>query len=507
MRCTTRKERSVSGTWAALLAVASLVPLGVPACASQPAPDATAAAASGVGGAEPGITAAAVGGAAPDPESSCANDDGICDANEPCACADCKGRVECGLATCAADGVCSPSESCLCAECALLPKCEHTCLHDDGPCTAAKSCACDECASVPECAQLDYTCATESPGGCDCVDDGICDPTIEPCTCAGCEVTGMPLSHTSCSPIGCYDAPDGACTWLETCACADCASEPRCAGQIAACQDGAPDGVCAGGESCTCPDCALLGECVVPYCLPQTLCGLAESCICPGCPGDPSCLNVKSCADDGACAPWEGCYCIDCASALACEPFADGCAGDAPDGACQAAETCACLDCLGTDACISCDWDGTCDPMEACLCDDCEEPLMNSGPGIWTTNPCFAEPCVDDGVCEALRETCACSDCHGSTWCADELESCAGAAPDGACEAAEPCACLDCWGKGKCVSLQCADDGVCEPGKELMICVDCADLGAGCFAEDGYCIALTEGCECQDCADAPTCQP
>jgi hypothetical protein len=503
-RAATAKQ-SVASSWVALLAAAALAPLCVPACASSPAPDASAAASTG-GGADPGVAAAGVGGASPDPTSVCVVDDGICDPAETCECADCKGRVKCGLATCEADGVCSPSESCLCAECALLPKCEHTCLFDDGPCTAAKSCSCDECASVPDCAQLDYTCTTGSPGGCTCVDDGICDPAIEPCTCAGCEVTGNPIYPGSCSPLGCDGPPDGTCTWLETCPCADCASDPRCAAQVGACDGGDPDGVCADGESCDCPDCALLGKCVVPYCLPQSFCGLAESCICPGCPGDPGCLNVKSCVDDGACAPWEGCYCIDCASAPECEPLAEGCAGNVPDGTCQAGETCACLDCLGTDACVTCDGDGTCDPMEACLCDDCKEPLVQAGPGIWNLNPCFAEPCVDDGVCQPFREICACSDCHASSWCADDVASCAGA-PDGTCAAAEPCGCVDCWGKGKCISLQCTDNGVCEPGKEHLVCEDCAGLGAGCSFADVYCIATLEGCECPECADAPTCQP
>jgi hypothetical protein len=314
------------------------------------------------------------------------------------------------------------------------------------------------------------------------------------------------LSDAGCSVVGCAEAPDGTCSWTETCACPDCFSEPRCAPYTSSCEAGAPDGICADGEPCHCADCSLLGKCVEPFCVPQQLCGLFESCLCPGCTGDPACLKVKACQDDGACSPWEGCYCFDCASAAACAPLAVTCNGGAPDGDCQSGETCACLDCIPTEACVVCDEDGVCDAMEACVCSDCEEPLTQVGPGIWTANPCFEHACSGDGSCDTLSETCACADCAGSAWCADNVSACAGAALDGACDAAEPCACLDCWGKGKCAAASCSDDGTCDAGSgaEDLLCADCIDVPFGCFQEDGYCFPAFEGCGC---ADAPICSP
>ncbi|MFO0762360.1 MAG: hypothetical protein U0359_38325 [Byssovorax sp.] len=77
--------------------------------------------------------------------------DGVCSAQETCACADCFGTPKC--LPCTVNGTCNTYDPCFCADCIDNDYCtDPTKCTDDGVCDALlEGCVCDDCASIPEC--------------------------------------------------------------------------------------------------------------------------------------------------------------------------------------------------------------------------------------------------------------------------------------------------------------------------------------------------------------------
>jgi uncharacterized membrane protein YgcG len=186
----------------------------------------------------------------------------------------------------APDGVCEPSfEDCSCSDCVPTGMCTPgACVANDGGCSLLDSCTCPEC-------DLDYYCG--DPADYNCTDDGVCD-------------------H-----------------YYEGCGCADCWAETNCTDNVAACSDGAADGLCdLAKESCDCVDCLGTVDCVP--CIDDGACNYVESCLCPDCATDSYCTDPGNCANEGICAPlYEGCHCIDCATEDQCTGGGTGGSGGA----------------------------------------------------------------------------------------------------------------------------------------------------------------------------------
>lgn len=110
------------------------------------------------------------------------------------------------------DGRCTPElEDCTCLDCREVARCTEKCV-EDGTCDqkGGEDCSCADCeGKVAGCAP--------APKG--CVDNGVCSPLEDDCTCLDCR------EDEHCQ--GC--TANGYCVeFLEGCACADCAESPRC---------------------------------------------------------------------------------------------------------------------------------------------------------------------------------------------------------------------------------------------------------------------------------------
>jgi hypothetical protein len=170
-----------------------------------------------------------------------------------------------------------------------------------------EDCSCADCVPTGMC----------TPGACVTDDDGFCDPDLDSCVCADCDI------DFNCSdPADGNCADDGRCDQLngtnlgEGCNCVDCYTHALCTDNVAACEGGAADDVCnLPTEDCACVDC--LGALGCDPCTPDATCDYAESCLCVDCLQETFCM--ENCIDDTICAPlYEGCDCADCAAAPAC---------------------------------------------------------------------------------------------------------------------------------------------------------------------------------------------
>jgi hypothetical protein len=76
---------------------------------------------------------------------------------------------------------------------------------------------------------------------------------------------------------------------------------------------------------------------------------------------------------------------------------------------------------------------------------------------------------VEDGQCDVLTETCACSDCKGTAFCVE-----AQCIDDGYCTYDDACICDDCLKDVVCGDpAGCKDDGTCDSFFEGCVCDDC----------------------------------
>jgi len=111
------------------------------------------------------------------------------------------------------DGRCTPDlEDCSCADCAEVARCTERCVEDDvcDP-EGGEDCSCGDCAGKVK------GCAPDPVG---CVDNGVCSPLEDDCTCPDCR------ENPHCQ--GCTE--NGYCVeFLEGCSCGDCSGLPRCA--------------------------------------------------------------------------------------------------------------------------------------------------------------------------------------------------------------------------------------------------------------------------------------
>ena len=173
------------------------------------------------------------------------------------------------------------------------------------------------------------------------------------------------------------------------------------------------------------------------------------------------------------------------------------CVGEVADGFCEyPTEDCECVDCLPTGVCIpgACVADGTCGNDDSCTCTECDGSPV-----------CGPSACTPDDVCDPFLEGCICADCWTFPGCADNIQGCAGTAPDGICAApaGEQCSCPDCLGYPSCTP--CIADDVCST-QEGCFCPECADEPiCNTCDNDGICYATSEECLCPDCVGQAPC--
>jgi hypothetical protein len=150
-------------------------------------------------------------------ESVGCKNDGTCDADDDCVCADCdKDFLTCSPTLCDHNGTCDKFvEGCSCDDCAMDPECADNASSCMGgapnkTCDANEPCSCPDCATQIQCIVPN------------CTNDQMCDLTAEDCICADCKTDSTCSDPTNCTDDGFCDA------FIEGCQCADCVSASSC---------------------------------------------------------------------------------------------------------------------------------------------------------------------------------------------------------------------------------------------------------------------------------------
>ncbi|MFH2028208.1 MAG: hypothetical protein ABIJ08_03650, partial [Nanoarchaeota archaeon] len=311
------------------------------------------------------------------------NNDGVCDSDESCGCADCDAEQD----SCASGAICSATtQSCVCQagmQLCLDGTCSYNCsLTDTGvvttcdfdlTCDLDESCACSDCFNTQD----------------SCTTGAICSAATQACACqAGMQLCldgtcsyNCTLTDTGVNLV-CND--DSICNLNESCACNDCfANQDSCA-QGSICSNTTQSCVCpAGTQLCsdgTCSyNCTLTDNGPHPICNFDTICDLNESCNCSDCYG-----QQDTCIDNSVCSSTT----LRCACLGGMQLCADG--------------TCS-YNCFITDTgpALTCNNDGTCDLNESCACNDCNT---------------LQDSCQNGAICDFVTQSCTTSDIIEPTW-------------------------------------------------------------------------------------------
>jgi hypothetical protein len=478
-----------------------------------------------------------------------ANEDGLCDDDDPCTlsstCGDgeCLGGVpiNCADKDVCTDDSCDPSDGCV--HTANVAGCD-----DGDPCTIQDQCDAGQCLPGPT-----ILCGDDNP----CTTDS-CDPAV------GCVHT---MNQAVCNDNNVCTTNDlcanGACVGGDVLPCNDnnsCTND-SCNPQTG-CQHTFNNQACNDDNECTLGDTCVNGACVGQE---QVNCNDDNPCTDDYCQPGTGCvhkLNTAPCNDDDPCTISDTCSLGTCVGTgeLNCDddnPCTEdvcsdvaGCLHAPLDGQCNDGNLCtdndACTQgiCAGTDP-VDCDDDNictsdTCSPLSGCVHSLNEAPCNDDslcttkdfcqlgecqGTGILNCNdlnPCTTDSCNPLTGCEHIPNNSACDDGSACTldekclngWCigiaiscnddnlctddaCDPVAGCVIANNDKPCDDNDACTTIDQCFAGGCVGSEppdCNDGNICTN--------DSCDLETGCVNEFNT-------AECSDgdkCTTGDTCQ-
>ena len=406
-----------------------------------------------------------------------------CDDGNPCKDDSCVPATGCkhtdNTAPCTDNDKCTTNDTCASGTCVggVAPNC-----NDGNPCTN------DTCLADTGCQNLNNTASCDDNDKCTSNDKcagGACKGTQNPAS--NCD-DGNPCTDDSCDPaLGCKHTNN-------TAPCDDkdaCTTNDTCDG-AGGCKGGAPP-QCDDGNVCTTDSCDSAGGCTnvnnTASCTDSNECTVGDKCAggsCQAGTGALSCNDGNICTND-SCVPATGCK-----NANNTKPCNDS-------DACTTADTCNKGACKGGPP-------PNCDDGNPCTDDACD-------PATGCTHTPNTIPCDDGSEC-TTNDTCASSECKGTTKDCDDGNGCT----DDGCNPATGCVYLDntkpCDDKDACTTSDTCSGGVCMGGAPPQcddgnVCTtDSCDKAGGCVntnntasCNDGN--ACTVGDKCQ----SGLCQP
>jgi hypothetical protein len=378
-----------------------------------------------------GACAAEANACAADPECA-AFDDCMNRSNDPSAIYACQQLHGSGFDHYYALVTCQSCQTCAtqCADSCLLLHCVNGSLDVDEP---TADCGGDDCEPCPLGSACSVNADCDDPGACV---DGLCCDGVCGGTCESCNGADTGLADGECHAVQALSDPADECDAMAGIDACNGAGECQC-------EDGAQNGnesdVDCGGSSCdACPDgdtCGGDADCVSAHCADGVCCDVACNGTCEGC------VNAKTNAPDGTCAPVPAQTDPDteCSDQGACmqNGLCDGsgsCALYASGSPCGSAQSCMggietnqdtcdglgnCIDNMtevcapyvcGPMACLmSCAQNGDCDPSSYCGGMTCQ-PKQANGQTCGGDVQCLSGHCADgvccDTACGGLCEAC-----------------------------------------------------------------------------------------------------